>query len=226
MDSLKFYHEDLKKIFGENTKYIELNDIRFLDKKAQIKVVSQIEGDLEEFNTITLESYLEMLDKYYNADKLKYKNEVSIKTLNFSTMIRNALSRAGISYVCQLENLTEKQLKKVENIGEKAMSDIKMELKRIGKKLKEESYCPHVKEIKQYFDKNNKKIKDCNYLICEEKVCQALRCDDGTLLYEILILKKNGKLDLKDDFYYPDAYEFEEIEIIDKEKAIELLTKI
>ncbi|BAO05016.1 DNA-directed RNA polymerase subunit alpha [Clostridium botulinum B str. Osaka05] len=149
MDSLKFYHEDLKKIFGENTKYVELNDIRFLDKKAQIKVVSQIEGDLEEFNTITLESYLEMLDKYYNADKLKYKNEVSIKTLNFSTMIRNALSRAGISYVRQLENLTEKQLKKVENIGEKAMSDIKMELKRIGKKLKEESYYPHIKEIEQ-----------------------------------------------------------------------------
>ncbi|EKS4345130.1 hypothetical protein QB607_003134 [Clostridium botulinum] len=149
MDSLKFYNEDLKKIFGENTKYIELNDMRFLDKNAQIKVVSKIEGDLEEFNTITLESYLKILDKYYNADKLKYKNEISIKTLNFSTMIRNALSRAGISYVCQLENLTEKQLKKVENIGEKAMSDIKMELKRIGKKLKEESYYPDVKEIEQ-----------------------------------------------------------------------------
>ncbi|GAA0082859.1 hypothetical protein [Clostridium sp. CTA-6] len=80
--------------------------------------------------------------------------------------------------------------------------------------------------VKQYFDKNNKEVKDYNYLICEEEVCQALRCDDGTLLYEILILKKNGELDLKDDFYYPDAYESKEIEIINKEKAIELLTKI
>ncbi|EQC1535509.1 hypothetical protein ACY1J9_001340 [Clostridium botulinum] len=79
--------------------------------------------------------------------------------------------------------------------------------------------------IKQYFDKNNKEVKDHNYLICEEEVCQALRCDDGTLLYEILILKKNEELDLKDDFYYPDAYETNEIEVINKERVIELLTK-
>lgn len=78
--------------------------------------------------------------------------------------------------------------------------------------------------MKQYKDKNNNIIKDEDYVFVDERVCQALRCDDGTLLYEELFFnQKDGSLDLKDEPLYPDAYTSDEVEIIPKEKAIEIL---
>ncbi|HBJ1650393.1 TPA: hypothetical protein LA460_000297 [Clostridium botulinum] len=77
--------------------------------------------------------------------------------------------------------------------------------------------------MRTYIDKNNKIVQDEDFILVEnERVCQALRCDDGTLLYEELILD-NGELDLTNEPNYPDAYEKNEIEIISRNKAIQLL---
>ena len=80
---------------------------------------------------------------------------------------------------------------------------------------------------KQYYDKNNRIIKDKDYVLVEnEIVCQALRCDDGTLLYEELFYnEKISNLDLTDNPNYPDAYNKNEVELISYATAIELLKK-
>ena len=79
----------------------------------------------------------------------------------------------------------------------------------------------------QYYDKNNRIIKDKDYVLVEnEIVCQALRCDDGTLLYEELFYnEKISNLDLTDNPNYPDAYNKNEVELISYATAIELLKK-
>ena len=79
--------------------------------------------------------------------------------------------------------------------------------------------------MKVYKDKNNNIIKDEDYIYVDEKVCQALRCDDGTLLYEELVLN-NNELDFADNPNYPDAYEPYEVEIISYDRAIELLKEM
>lgn len=78
-----------------------------------------------------------------------------------------------------------------------------------------------------YKDKNLKVVKDEDFILVEgEKVCQALRCDDGTLLYEELKWDFNkGKLELIDEPNYPDSYNSIEIEIISYNKAVNLLRK-
>ncbi|WP_252225292.1 MULTISPECIES: hypothetical protein [unclassified Clostridium] len=79
--------------------------------------------------------------------------------------------------------------------------------------------------MRDYIDKNNKIVQDEDFVLVEnEKVCQALRCDDGTLLYEELILD-NDELDLSNEPNYPDAYKKDEIEVITRDKAIQLLRK-
>lgn len=83
-------------------------------------------------------------------------------------------------------------------------------------------------EIK-YKDKNNKTVKDDDYIYLEyeNKVCQALRCNDGTLLYEELECNpKTNELYLSNEPNYPDSFEPCEIEIVDVDRAIELLKKI
>lgn len=75
-----------------------------------------------------------------------------------------------------------------------------------------------------YKDKHDNIIQEYNYVLVEDKkVCQALCCEDGTMLYEELELLKNDKLDLTDEPNFPDSYEPHEIEVVSKEKAIELL---
>lgn len=79
-------------------------------------------------------------------------------------------------------------------------------------------------KIKKYFDKNRKEVKEDNFVFVDEKVCQALRCDDGTLLYEELRYNFNkGTIELTNNPNYPDAYERFEIEIISYNKAIKIL---
>lgn len=78
--------------------------------------------------------------------------------------------------------------------------------------------------MKDYFDKNNTKIQDEDYILVDEKVCQALRCEDNTLLYEELYYS-NNRLDLADNPKYPDFYNNKEVEIINYEKAIHHLSK-
>lgn len=81
--------------------------------------------------------------------------------------------------------------------------------------------------MKEYFDKHNNVIQDEDYILVDEKVCQALRCDDGTLLYEELEYNFNkGKIGLTDDPNYPDAYEKDEVEIISYNKAVKILRSI
>lgn len=78
--------------------------------------------------------------------------------------------------------------------------------------------------MKKYFDKNDNKIKDEDFIFVDEKVCQALRCDDGTLLYEELRYNfSKGDIELTDNPNYPDAYEPFEVEIISYNKAIRIL---
>ena len=80
--------------------------------------------------------------------------------------------------------------------------------------------------MKVYKDKNNITVKDGDYIFVDEKVCQALRCEDGTLLYEELYYSNILKdLDLANEPLYPDAYISDEIEIISYDKAIELLKR-
>ncbi|WP_252251172.1 hypothetical protein [Clostridium sp. VAP52] len=80
--------------------------------------------------------------------------------------------------------------------------------------------------MRDYIDKNNKIVQDEDFVLVEnERICQALRCDDGTLLYEELILD-NDELDLSNEPNYPDAYEKNEIEIISRSKATQFLRKI
>lgn len=81
--------------------------------------------------------------------------------------------------------------------------------------------------MRQYKDKNNNIIHDEDFVLIENEIpCQALRCDDGTLLYESLIWNySKGKIDLADDPYYPDAYSNYEIEIISYNKVISILRK-
>lgn len=78
--------------------------------------------------------------------------------------------------------------------------------------------------MKTYFDKNNNEIKEEDYILVDEKVCQALRCDDETLLYEELRYNFNkGKLEITDNPNYPDAYEPYEVEIISYNKVVKIL---
>ena len=79
--------------------------------------------------------------------------------------------------------------------------------------------------MRVYTDKNNKIVKDEDFVLVEnEKVCQALRCDDGTLLYEEIIWDYNkGKIEISNEPKYPDAYDKNEIEIISYNKTIRLL---
>lgn len=79
-------------------------------------------------------------------------------------------------------------------------------------------------DMKIYKDKHGIIVKDADYIYVDEKVCQALRCDDGTLLYEELYYSNLLKdLDIADEPLYPDAYEPHEIEIISYNIAVELL---
>lgn len=82
-------------------------------------------------------------------------------------------------------------------------------------------------KMKIYKDKNNNVINDEDFILIEnEKVCQALKCDDGTLLYEELRWDFNkGKLALTNEPNYPDSYTNDEIEIISYNKAVLLLRK-
>lgn len=84
--------------------------------------------------------------------------------------------------------------------------------------------------LKVYIDKNNEIIKDEDFIVinegAEEIVCQALRCDDGTLLYEELKYDyKKGDLSLTDEPNYPDAYSKDEIKIISFNRAVSILRK-
>lgn len=84
------------------------------------------------------------------------------------------------------------------------------------------------KETQPYKDKNNISIQEEDFILLEnEKICQALRCDDGTLLYEELVWNYNkGKLELADEPNYPDSYNNDEVEIISYNKAVGLLRRI
>lgn len=79
--------------------------------------------------------------------------------------------------------------------------------------------------MKRYVDKNNRVIEDEDFILLEgEKICQALRCEDGTLLYEELEYSfDNGKIELTNEPNYPDAYEHKEVEVISYNRAIKLL---
>lgn len=81
--------------------------------------------------------------------------------------------------------------------------------------------------MRNYKDKNFNTIKEGDFVLVEsDKVCQALRCDDGTLLYEDIKLTFNkDDTELDDNPNYPDAYSNDEIEIISKDKAIKLLIR-
>lgn len=80
---------------------------------------------------------------------------------------------------------------------------------------------------KKYFDKKGHEIKDEDFVLVESDiVCQALRCEDGTLLYEEQKYNFNkGKLELRDEPYYPDSYKDNELEVISYNKAVSLLRK-
>jgi hypothetical protein len=78
--------------------------------------------------------------------------------------------------------------------------------------------------MKEYIDKNDNMVQDEDYILVDEKVCQALRCYDGTLLYEELEYNfDKGKIELLDNPSYPDAYEKDEVEIISYNKAVKIL---
>lgn len=80
----------------------------------------------------------------------------------------------------------------------------------------------------KYLDKFNNEVNDEDFILLEEeKVCQVLRCSDGTLLYEELKWNYNkGKLDLKNEPNYPNSYTNDELEIISYNKAVSLLRGI
>lgn len=79
-----------------------------------------------------------------------------------------------------------------------------------------------------YKDKYGNVIQDEDFILLEgEKVCQALRCNDGTLLYEELVWDfKKDELDLADEPNYPDAYNCDEVEIISYNKTVKMLKNI
>lgn len=79
----------------------------------------------------------------------------------------------------------------------------------------------------KYKDKNNKLILENNYVYVDEKICKIMTCDDGTILYEELYYSNSlNDLELLDNPLYPDAYTSDEVEIVSKEKAIEILNII
>lgn len=76
----------------------------------------------------------------------------------------------------------------------------------------------------KYKDKNNKPILENNYVYIDEKVCEVMNCEDGTTLYEELYYSNILKdLDMANEPLYPDAYTSDEVEVISKERAIEIL---
>jgi hypothetical protein len=78
--------------------------------------------------------------------------------------------------------------------------------------------------MKEYIDKNDKIVKEEDYILMDEKVCQALKCDDGTLLYEEMRYNFNkGEVEIINEPNYPDAYEPFVVEIISYNKAVKLL---
>lgn len=76
----------------------------------------------------------------------------------------------------------------------------------------------------KYKDRYNKSILENDYVYVDEKVCKVMTCEDGTTLYEELYYSDSlNDLELIDNPLYPDAYISNEVEIISKEKAIEIL---
>lgn len=76
----------------------------------------------------------------------------------------------------------------------------------------------------KYKDKYNKRILENDYVYVDEKVCKVMTCEDGTTLYEELYYSNSlGDLDVADEPLYPDAYTSDEVEVISKERAIEIL---
>lgn len=72
-------------------------------------------------------------------------------------------------------------------------------------------------------DRNGKQINEKSFLLIDgDIVCQALTCEDDTMLYEEFIIE-NDKIQLTDNWHSIDDFESEKIEIICFEDAKKIL---
>lgn len=75
----------------------------------------------------------------YKIIKEKYKKKgIEIKDLKISTRTKRCLINNNINNIYDLENLSEKDLKHIRNLGQKSIVEIKDKLKEHGLSLREE----------------------------------------------------------------------------------------
>lgn len=123
-NEIKFDTEELKSIFGENIDFIEMNNNNLLFKDTQIRIIYKEKDKKQDDIIITLEEYSKILSKHNDPNNI-FKNEVSIRVLKLPAIVENALIRAKILCLNQLQELNEEELKNIKGIGDKAVSRIK-----------------------------------------------------------------------------------------------------
>lgn len=106
------------------------------------KKVSELQGKYEAALKGTPEGeYLSSLIMHYHGEKVVPRNydpeilDTSIEDLAWSARTLNCLKRGGIIYFGQLVTLTEDDVYKLKNMGEKSVDEIKAQLARYNLSL-------------------------------------------------------------------------------------------
>lgn len=105
----------------------ELRCLRGLGQKSYIEILLAMKS-----NGFKFKSELYEEESITIPDKYNSKSEIKIEDLELSIRSYNCLRRAGIDTVGQICNLTDLELMRIKNLGQKSIKEIKAKLDQLG----------------------------------------------------------------------------------------------
>ena len=175
--ALKEKKEELKeRIIGSEQPMIEelisFSYEDLLEIGIESELATQLSSEIEEYKT-----------KIENEERLKIEN------LNFSTRTRKALIRARIESLSDLANMTEFDLKRVRNFGDKSFEVIVEQMKKFGISFKsEEETEQEYKQNQEIIESNERqtnedseKSKLIQKLLEKQKIIEEQQAEIGKL---------------------------------------------
>lgn len=121
-------------------------ETRYLENELTNKVLS---GNTIKLSGISFDSFIFASEMKYlfndSKDAIKYledepleeeKTQLTIDELNITARPYNALKRAGIFTVDELTDMTVKDMKRIRNMGDKSLNEIKLALEDLGLSFK------------------------------------------------------------------------------------------
>ena len=135
--AIDFDYENRNRFVSYDGKTIRFESC--IETLTEFKFISESDNDnifITNYEEFAYGCYTSLM---YDVIKEKHKREdMQISNLDFSNRTKNSLFNHCINNIHDLENLSEKDLKNMRNIGPKSIAEIKNKLKELGLSLKKE----------------------------------------------------------------------------------------